>query len=341
MIGRRSFLAGLAAPALARRAWAQSVTDGAGRTIAIPSRVERILPAGPPASILVYVLAPDLLAGWTRRPTPEEAAFLLPDIAARPEVGRITGRGNTANLELVLSARPDLIVDSGSVRRTFVELADRVQDQTRLPYALFDGRFGAVAGTFRALGRLVDRTQRAETLARWTEETLATLASRIATVPQDRRPRVYYARGPRGLETGLAGSINVETIEALGAINVARGGPGSGLATVSPEQILAWDPEVIVTIDAAFAAAVRSDPAWAGVRAVREGRIHLAPRLPFGWIDFPPSVNRLAGLWWLGKIFYPSLVTEDLRVQARDFHALFYHVTPSDGQIERVLAGGS
>ncbi|MFQ6299211.1 iron ABC transporter substrate-binding protein, partial [Escherichia coli] len=75
------------------------------------------------------------------------------------------------------------------------------------------------------------------------------------------RPRVYYARGPKGLETGLGGSINVETIEFLGARNVA-GETRGGLATVSFEQVLKWDPEVIVTIDRDFAAGVRSDPLW-------------------------------------------------------------------------------
>ena len=56
---------------------------------------------------------------------------------------------------------------------------------------------------------------------------MTTITRRVAVVPGERRPRVYYARGPRGLETGLGGSINVETIEFLGAHNVAaerRGG---------------------------------------------------------------------------------------------------------------------
>jgi iron complex transport system substrate-binding protein len=67
--------------------------------------------------------------------------------------------------------------------------------------------------------------------------------------------------------------------------------------------------------------------------------VHLSPKLPFGWVDFPPSVNRLIGLWWLAKILYPDLFSEDLRALTRDFYAMFYHVTLNDQQIERVLAG--
>jgi iron complex transport system substrate-binding protein len=96
---------------------------------------------------------------------------------------------------------------------------------------------------------------------------------------------------------------------------------------------------VIVTIDPDFAANVARDPAWAPVAAVQAGRVHLAPRLPFGWVDLPPSVNRLIGLWWLGKILYPDLFAEDLRPLTRDFYRRYYHVTPIDAQIDRVLAG--
>jgi iron complex transport system substrate-binding protein len=138
--------------------------------------------------------------------------------------------------------------------------------------------------------------------------------------------------------TGLGGAINVETIEFLGARNVAGERKG-GLANVSIEQVLLWNPDVIVTIDREFAASVRHDPAWAPVAAVRAGRVHLSPKLPFGWVDFPPSVNRLIGLWWLAKILYPALFPEDLRPLTRDFYRRFYHVALSDAQIDRVLEG--
>jgi iron complex transport system substrate-binding protein len=336
---RRAVLGGLGAtlfaPGVARAA---TVTDAAGRAVPIPDRVTRVFPAGPPAAIITYTLAPDLLLGWPRANRPEECQYLLPEVCARPEIGRITGRGNTANLEVVLALKPNLIVDVGSTNPTFVSLAQRVQDQTGIPYALLDGRFDATVATYRTLGALTHRKDAAEGLARYAEETIATIRQRIAAIPPERRPRVYYARGPRGLETGLGGSINVETIEFLGARNVAAERRG-GMAVVSVEQVLLWNPDVIVTIDLEFAANVRRDPVWSAVAAVRNGRVHLSPKLPFGWVDFPPTVNRLIGLWWLAKILYPEQFSEDLRPLTRDFYRRFYHVTPSDAQIEHVLAG--
>jgi iron complex transport system substrate-binding protein len=339
VLGRRALLAGLSATLLLPRgARAATVTDAAGRAVPIPEKVTRVFPAGPPAAILLYTLAPDLLIGWPRANRAEECEFMIPDVCARPEVGRITGRGNTANLEVVLALKPDLILDVGSTSETFVSLAKRVQEQTRIPYALLDGRFDAAAATYRTLGQLTHREKDAETLARYAEDTMKTISQRIASVPAARRPSVYYARGPRGLDTGLGGSINVETIEFLGARNVAAERKG-GLALVSVEQVLLWNPDVIVTIDRDFAASVKTDPVWASVAAVKAGRVHLSPKLPFGWVDFPPSVNRLAGLWWLAKILYPEQFPEDIRALTKDFYTRFYHVTPNDAQIERVLAG--
>ena len=338
MLSRRTVLAGLSSTlTLPRLAKAQAVTDATGRALKIPANVTRVFPAGPPAAIMLYTLAPELLIGWPRANRAEEREFLLPDIGSRPEIGRITGRGNTANLEVVLALKPDLILDVGSTTATYVTLAERVQEQTGIPYALLDGRFEATAASYRKLGELTRRAVEGKDLASYATRTLDTITQRIADVAQDKRPRVYFARGPRGLETGLGGSINVETIELL-ARNVAGERKG-GLATVSIEQVLVWNPDVIITIDRDFAANVKNDPAWKGIAAAQEGRVHLAPKLPFGWVDFPPSVNRLIGLWWLAKILYPERFPEDIRAIARDFYKRFYHVTPTDAQMDAVLEG--
>jgi iron complex transport system substrate-binding protein len=338
LIDRRTLIAGLSAALIApRSAAAETMKDAAGRTVPIPAKVSRVFPAGPPAAILLYTLAPEMLIGWPRANRPEECAYMLPDICTRPEVGRITGRGNTANLETVLALKPDLILDVGSTSTTFVSLADRVQEQTGIPYALLDGRFAGIAGTYRTLGALIGWPEEAEKLARYTEDTLKTITGRVEPIATSERPKVYYARGPRGLATGLGGSINVETIELISR-NVA-GETQGGLANVSIEQILVWNPDVIVTIDQEFAEMVRNDPSWASVKAVRDNRVHLSPKMPFGWVDFPPSVNRLIGLWWLAKILYPERFPEDLRTLTQDFYSRFYHVAPSSDQIDHVLAG--
>lgn len=318
----------------------QRAVDSAGRQVEIPDRIERVMAAGPPASVLMTILAPEKMIGWNRRPLPEDLPYLPPATRDLPEIGRLTGRGGTANLEVVMAAKPDLIVDFGSISDTYVSLADRVQRQTGIPYILVDGRFANTPTAVRLLGRILGVGERAEELARRTEEMLRDVDRATASVAPGQRPRVYLARGAKGLETGNRGSINTEIIERVGATNVVDAGlaPG-GLANVSLEQILGWNPDTIVTLDPDTAKFIQSDSTWAQVEAVRRGRVFLSPRRPFGWVDSPPSLNRLAGLQWLARLLFPGRMSGDIRDVARDFYRQFYSVNLSEAELDQLLAG--
>jgi iron complex transport system substrate-binding protein len=218
----------------------------------------------------------------------------------------------------------------------FAELAARVQQQTGLPYLLLDGRFEAIPDTLRALGHAMGDESAAERLAEYCERALREVAARVARVTPEKRPRAYYGRGPHGLQTALGGSINAQVMEYLGAKNVAGAARG-GLAVVSLEQVLAWNPEVIFTNDPNFYREVWRDPRWGAVSAVQARRVYLAPHLPFGWFDFPPGANRIIGLYWAGKILYPALFPENLRAKTAEFYRLFYHREPSSPQLDALL----
>jgi iron complex transport system substrate-binding protein len=323
-------------------AQARPFTDSAGRTVDVPDRVAHVFPAGPPAAIIVYMLAPDRLIGWTRAPSAAERAFLPPRYADLPELGRLTGRGNTTSVEDLVRRAPDLVLDIGSTTATYVSLADRLQEQTHIPDVLIDGKLANAAETFRKAGALLDAGEHAEELARYAEETLTELRRRAEQVPREHRLKVYFARAPKGLETGAQGSINAEALEfvAVHDVSAENLGPG-GIVTISPEQVLAWQPDAIVTFDRQFYASVWRDPLWQGVKAVRDKRVYLAPDMPFGWIDSPPSANRLIGIRWLAKVLYPDLFPADLRSETRRFYALFYHREPTEQQLNELLAGST
>jgi len=323
---------------LAQPAHARSIVDSAGRTVAIPDEVTTVFAAGPPASILVYILKPEALSGWPRALRTEERAYIAEPFRDLPETGRITGRGGEANLERVLQIKPDLIIDFGSIRDTYVDLANRVQDQTGIPYVLIDGRFEATPQALRLLGEVLGVPERGETLARDVEATFARIDAILEDVPQDARPRVYLARGPEGLETGMKGSINTEIIERAGGRNVADdGGATRGLVQASMEQVIVANPEIIVTWDRTFHADVADDPLWQGIDAVREGRVYLSPTAPFGWIDRPPSLNRMMGLRWMAGLLYPDRWAGDLRRDTAEFYKLYYHVELRDEDLEGLL----
>ncbi len=331
-MNRRDFLLALAALPLARPSIAASAPGlhvfGAPPA---PERVRRVFATGAPAAVLAYSLAPDKLMGWPWPLSAEARALLAPAARELPMLGRLAGRGSTLPLEKLVALKPDLIVDAGTVDATYLSTAERVWRQTGIPYVLVDGRLADSARQLREAGRLLGVPERGEHLARYAEATLLDCGSVAGT----HRPSVYLARAADGLETTLPGSVNGECIEATCGINVAHGAGGS-LARVSREQILAWAPDAIVTQYPEFLALAAQDDFWRRLPAVRAGRLLLAPSVPFGWLDGPPSVNRLIGVRWLFSRLHPGAARTDWVERAREFHALFYGHAPTREELARV-----
>lgn len=251
-----------------------------------------VLAAGQPAAILVLALAPDRMLGWPRRPG-AGALALLPHAADLPEHGALTGGGAPASLEAVAALRPKLILDYGDTDGDYREVAARLRDRVGAPYRLIDGSLSRTPAALATAGVLLGRQARGRQLAGEAKAILAQWSK-----PADTGPRFYYARGRDGLETGFAGSLAGEVLEGAGWRNVAVGGRNIG--RVSREQVVDWDPEIIVTLDPAFARTAAADPLWHRRADGRARRLLLLPDLPFGWIDRPPSINRLLGCAWLG-----------------------------------------
>ena len=327
--------------ALPQSLFARDIVDSAGRKVTIPDHVERVVAAGPPASTLMTILAPERLAGWNRAPSPVELPYLPAAVRNLPVVGRLTGRGNTANLETILAAKPDFILDFGTLSETYISLADRTQTQTGIPYVLLDGSFAHTVQAVTLLGAAMGVGDRAQLLSAKIQSIFERLDAVLRAVPENQRPRVYLARRATGLETSYRGSLNTEIIERAGGINVVDTGPlQGGLVNVSLEQVLAWNPDTIITTDKNFAKDAPTATGWRDVSAVQKKRVFVSPSLPYGWIDDPPSINRALGLIWLAHQFFSDRFPGDMRAETRDLYKLFYQVDLTDAQIDQLLAGG-
>jgi len=262
----------------------------------------------------------------------------------------LTGAGKTTLVSLIPrfydTTAGSVTIDGVDVRRYRVRsLREKISIVLQDP-VLFQGtiadniRYGRLDATAQQIEKLANALGVPETgreLSAYARSIIDPILAKIAAVPKDKRPTVYYARGPQGLTTGLAGSINVEMIEFLGATNVA-GQDRGGLANVGLEQVVLWDPEVIVTNDPNFYRDVWKLRVWSSVAAVRSKRVYLSPHLPFGWFDYPPGANRLIGLEWLAQILYPQLFRFDLKRDTAEFYRRFYHQEPTAAQLDTLLA---
>src|SRR6185437_2650004 len=138
----------------------------------------------PTAEGLVYALAPDKLAGWTRG----QAGRGLPARYARlPTVGRLTGPDPTANAETVTRIRPDLIVDAGMVTAERVAFADQLTQATGIPYILLDNSLERTPTMLRTLGHILGVDNHASDLAAFAEHSIDALRGRLLIQPASKR----------------------------------------------------------------------------------------------------------------------------------------------------------
>jgi iron complex transport system substrate-binding protein len=326
------------------RADQRVITDMAGRTVVVPRKITRVLGMSPVGTILVYTLSPQLLAGWNYQADPGESALIAEPYRHLPVLGGWYGKNNTGNLEEIVKARPDVLISMGDAMGTTV--AERVQQQTHIPVIVLSGDLKKLPEAYLKAAEVLGNRARAVQLAAECRRVIEEIETKVNAIPAARRRRFYYAEGPAGLETEPANSIHSEGLNFAGGVNVASvpNQQGYGHTPVSMEQVLLWNPDVIISgydhnaTPGEFYSKVWNDPVWKKTAAVRNSEVYETPQYPFCWIDRPPSVNRIIGVKWLANLFYPEIFHYDMRQETRHFYETFYHVRLSETQLNEVLA---
>lgn len=247
-----------------------------------------VFAAGQPAALLIWALAPGRLIGWPRRPAPVALDLMSPGAATLAETGALASGGRPAGLEAVAALEPSLILDYGDLEPAYRAMAEQVRRRLSVDYRLIDGALERTPDALAEAGRLLGAVERGVRLA----DQARTILSGWRR-PAGSGPQFYYARGGDGLETAFGDALAVQVLTGAGWTNVAVG--GRELGRVSREQVAAWDPEIVVTLDSGFAEAAGQDPVWRRRRDGARRELLLLPEQPFGWIDRPPSINRLMG----------------------------------------------
>ncbi len=330
---------------------ARIITDMADREVEIPGRINTVYSRCPMGTILMYTIDPEMIAGLSWKPTEFEKEYLTEAYARLPLLSGWFAT-NEGNVEEIIKTAPDIMFSSvrnpkGAVGS--LEQADKLQKLLNIPVLMLDSGITQLPAIYRFVGETLGKEERAEELASYTEAMIKEIQAKAALIPEDQKVGVYYAEGTEGLETDPAGSLHSELIEFVGGINIAQvpnitGVGGMGRSQVSPEQLAAWDPDVIIAChDQGFAGnagtyqAVLTDPRFATLRAVKERKVYEIPYKPFNVTDRPPSVNRIIGVKWLANLLYPEIYNYDMKKEFRDFYKLFYNIDLSDDQLDEIL----
>ena len=176
-------------------------------------------------------------------------------------------------------------------------------------------------------------------LADYTQRILDDVRPALRDLPGNEKLRVYYAEGPDGLKTECDQSPHAVLIEMAGGRNIqhCEGSSAYGMETVSIEEILAKDPEVVLVRNRQFAKRIHEEKQWSIIRAVRDGRVYAIPAIPFNWFDRPPSFMRILGLQWLANRLYPERYPRDMVQATHEFYKLFLDVDLTDKEIHGLL----
>lgn len=326
---------------------AVDIVDMGGRKVTIPApgKLVRMYPDGATSLMLLYTLAPDKLTAAPsnsgRAFSDEQKKFIVPEVHDLPSYGTRSGNGSL-NLEEIKNADVQAILSmgTGAINKNDISQADELQAQLDIPVVLFSGDMADYAEAYRLLGKIIGRESDAERLIAYTAGIVAAVERVAAQVPEGARVTLYYAEGDDGLATEPASSNRSYVFNTAGARNIAEvdSKAGFGQSAVSMEQVLSWNPQVIIAQGGSRAyETILSDANWATIDAVKNGRVYKMPNMPYSWADRPPSVNRFIGLHWMANLLYPELYDIDIADVAIDYFKTMYHVDVARADMEELL----
>ncbi len=344
--------AGLGLAGCSSRSYGRTLTDMGGREVGVPDQIDRVFCTNPIGTVDVYGLDPDVLAGWNFLPAGDSRAYIPDEYLELPSLGVWMGSGSVPNAEEIAAQNPDALLCYWTADDAGVQMADQIAEDTGLPVLLVDYDIRNVGEAYRWVGALIGREERAEEVASYCEKRLDLAQGIAAAVPDEERKSVFLAQGQSGLTTDPVGSMHVtDAFELLGLTNVADlpglEGQGMGMPTVNLEQILQWNPDVVLVSEYSMSDAessdiyseILADSHWQTIPAVAEGRIYRIPQAPFSWFGRPPSAVRVLGCLWLAKLLYPQYASDiDMRQETVDFYRMFFRYELEEDRLSDLLS---
>ena len=315
----------------------RSFTDDLGRTVEVPSSIDSVAPSGSMAQVILLTFDASLIDGLTTSMDSEEAAYysgLKTDI---PVLGTFYGKKANLNKEALIVVDPDVVIDIGEIKGSTDEMVsdlDVLQEQIGIPVVFIESYLADTGSTYRRLGELLGDEARGEDLAAYADEVVAYAADIKAELGG--QVTFYYSSAVDGLEAIPEGNFHGEVLEAVGGVNVCPATFSSGGNAMSLEQIFIWNPDVIVLGDEdAYKTVTAPSSDWESLDAVKEGRVYLVPELLNNWIDSPPSINRLIGIYWAAEMFYGEQAGVDVKAEAERYYSLFYGYELQDADLAK------
>jgi iron complex transport system substrate-binding protein len=315
-------------------------TDSLGREVEVSTNLTRVALSGPLTQLVLFALCSDKLVGLATAWSPEAEEFIKTEYYNLPILGQLYGGAGTLNLEEIAATGAQVIIDVGETKDNMVEDMDNLQDQLGIPTVHIDAYTASVGDAYRKLGELLDMEDEAEVLGEYCDEVYANTLSIVNEVGESGKANLLYCLGDSGINVIARGSYHAEIIDLL-AHNLAVVDNPSSKGTgnqVDLEQIMLWNPDVIIFAPNSIYGTVGNNTDWADITAIENGDYYEAPFGPYNWMGFPASVQRYLGMIWLAQLLYPDVAQYDVYQEVSEYFDLFYHCNITVEQYNRLIA---
>ncbi|MCR9193298.1 MAG: ABC transporter substrate-binding protein [Hyphomonas sp.] len=315
-----------------------TLTDQRDVTVELDGPVERLVTFPMPAAALFASVAGSAEPLVAMHPASQAAieegilGVIFPE-ALDVETGITSGGVFAPNVEAVLNLKPDLVVQWAGRGDELLEPMEAVG----LPViGLTYGTQEDTETWIRTLAAAIDQPDRADLILGKHEDAIQRIGAQAAEVPDDERVSVlYFLRAANSLEVRGEGSYNHFYMDMVGGVNPA--GPSGSRTEINPEQLLAWNPDVILlgNFDPAMPEDFYNNPLYSALNAVQNRRVYKMPLGGYRWD--PPSQESPLSWMWLAELLYGDRMDYDLRWEMQRFYADVYGYELSDSEIDAIL----
>lgn len=315
-----------------------TIKDMVGRDVTIPSNVQKILALHPIPSYFLYRLAPDNVVSkdmvFDTRYLGKDSVKVYSE-ADREKLSKLPTTGvyfKGLNPEQLLQIKPDVLITM-----TKDPKINDLETKVNIPIiAISKDTMADYEASMRLIGKIVGNETEANKLADYWQKTISEVKSKASKIPSDKRAKVFFAGANGVLSTPGAQTIMASIVETAGGNNVAKGLTGNQTdesLTVSLEQILKWNPEVIIVGTQKAKDQIMTDAAWKEITAVKNNKVYVQSR--YASLD---GVTALMGLTWLeGKLYSnDSEFNPYFENKMKEFYLLFHNYPINPDQIKEV-----
>lgn len=318
----------------------RQITDQTGRQVTIPDRVDRIVVLQHQTlNLLVQMNATDkivgVMANWKQQ-LGDSYARLAPELNQKATLGDLTH----VDPEKLVALHPQVVFVTNYAPQEMIDSItalgipvvaislrhDEPGEKAKMNPSIRDEEMAYDKGMregITLIGEIINKPAEAKALITATDEGRKIVSDRLKDVPAEKRIRAYMANPE--LTTYGSGKYTGLMMLHAGAVNVAAA-TVKGFKTVSMEQVIAWDPQVIFVQDRypSVVNEINSSPQWQAIDAVKNHRVWLMPDYAKAWGYPMPEAMGIGELWMAKKLYPQKFQDVDMNKLANKWYQRFY-----------------